>query len=198
MRFYQQEFKNTLEYIASIRTKAESYGICRIVPPSSWRPPCLLKEKNIFENSKFTARIQQLDKLQNRVSKFKRNRYTTRTKRQKLLQEADNSNENTIEVNQHRYLNNFGRFGFETGPEFTLKSFQKYADEFKDQYFQTDADVNMTCGRLEPSVRNIEGEYWRIVERPTEEIEVLNWIIQFSKNICTLVLLLLCTIYCSK
>lgn len=27
-------------------------------------------------------------------------------------------------------------FGFEPGPRFTLKEFQKYADDFKNQYFR--------------------------------------------------------------
>lgn len=70
-------------------------------------------------------------------------------------------------------------FGFEPGPEFTLDAFQKYADDFRAQYFSkngnaTDLRGNMTISQelREPSVENIEGEYWRIVEKPTEEIEV--------------------------
>ena len=58
-----QEFKDTLKYIESIRSTAEPYGICRIVPPPSWKPPCLLKEKNIWECSKFCTRVQKVDKL---------------------------------------------------------------------------------------------------------------------------------------
>nr|XP_028945771.1 putative lysine-specific demethylase JMJ16 [Malus domestica] len=64
----EEEFKDTLKYIASIRAKAEPYGICRIVPPSSWRPPCPLKEKPIWSASKFSTRVQRVDKLQNRDS----------------------------------------------------------------------------------------------------------------------------------
>ena len=56
----------------------------------------------------------------------------------------------------------------------TLESFQKYADDFKEQYyFHTNADFDVISGQQEPSVENIDGEYWRIVEKPTEEIEVL-------------------------
>jgi hypothetical protein len=59
------------------------------------------------------------------------------------------------------------RFGFEPGPEFTLRTFKKYADDFSEQYFKKEVS-----GDSLPSVEDIEGEYWRIVERPTEEIEV--------------------------
>ncbi|KAI3768119.1 hypothetical protein L2E82_18551 [Cichorium intybus] len=38
----EKEFKDTLKYISSIREKVEGYVICRIVPPSSWKPPCPL------------------------------------------------------------------------------------------------------------------------------------------------------------
>ncbi|PQP94723.1 putative lysine-specific demethylase JMJ16 [Prunus yedoensis var. nudiflora] len=72
------------------------------------------------------------------------------------------------------------RFGFEPGPEFTLETFERYADDFKTQYFSKNEHITDIGGNLsklkegwEPSVENIEGEYWRMVERPTEEIEVL-------------------------
>ncbi|KAK8576088.1 hypothetical protein V6N13_090567 [Hibiscus sabdariffa] len=94
----------------------EQFGICRIVPPSSWKPPCPLEEKNIWENSRFATRVQRVDKLQNRE-----------------------------------------RFGFEPGPKFTLDKFQKYADDFKVQYFR----------RMENDV-DMKG----IVEKATEEIEL--------------------------
>lgn len=71
-------------------------------------------------------------------------------------------------------------FGFEPGPELTLNTFQKYADFFKAQYFSrngnelgdTGGNTAVLQEQWEPSVENIEGEYWRIVERATEEIEV--------------------------
>ena len=69
-------------------------------------------------------------------------------------------------------------FGFEPGPEFTLDAFQRYADDFKAQYFRSDNCTESGVERVgsnekwEPSVEAIEGEYWRVVEKPTEEIEV--------------------------
>ncbi|CAL1361442.1 unnamed protein product [Linum trigynum] len=40
-----EDFEDTLGYISKIHAKAEPFGICRIVPPACWRPPCHLKEK---------------------------------------------------------------------------------------------------------------------------------------------------------
>lgn len=73
------------------------------------------------------------------------------------------------------------RFGFEPGSEFTLDAFQKYADDFKAQYFCKSINSSDSGGNgsmlqghdWKPSVENIEGEYWRMVEKPTEEIEVI-------------------------
>ncbi|CAM0953455.1 unnamed protein product [Alopecurus aequalis] len=160
----EEEFKDTLKYIESIRPTAEPYGICRIVPPSSWKPPCLLKEKSTWENSKFSTRVQKVDKLQNRTSSKKSRRGGAMKKRRKLSEpEESNLNHSQMGVQQ-----NPERFGFEPGPELTLQNFQKYAEYFSEQYFRKDASMNSP-----PSVEDIEGEYWRIVESPTEEIEVI-------------------------
>lgn len=131
-----QEFKDTIRYISSIRPQAENFGICRIVPPPSWNPPCHLKNSHFWEKSNFSTRIQRLDKLQNP-----------------------------------------GRFGFEPGPKFTIKKFLEYADKFKRQYFLSEetgssSDPDNLPKQGEPSLVDIEGEYWRIVENLTEEIEV--------------------------
>nr|CAB3451444.1 unnamed protein product [Digitaria exilis] len=161
----EEEFKDTLKYIESIRSTAEPYGICRIVPPPSWKPSCLLKEKNIWECSKFPTRVQKVDKLQNRKSSKKSRRGGMMKKRRKLSDPEDIGN---VNHNQTVMQQNQERFGFEPGPEFTLQTFKKYADDFSDQYFNKD-----TFGESVPSVEDIEGEYWRVVERPTEEIEVI-------------------------
>lgn len=70
-------------------------------------------------------------------------------------------------------------FGFKPGPEFTLDAFQRYADDFKAQYFRdlattrgTQADTTDILDKSEPPIEIIEGEYWRVVEKPTDEIEV--------------------------
>lgn len=73
-------------------------------------------------------------------------------------------------------------FEFESGPKFKLKSFKNYADHFKRQYFVKEDQITASNSNSdamqmlsEPSIPDIEGEYWRIIENPTEEIEVFLW-----------------------
>lgn len=180
----EEEFGDTLKYIATIRPRAEQYGICRIVPPPSWKPPCPLKEKSIWEESKFATRVQRVDKLQNRHSMRKISiiQSQMRKKRRKCTKNGvDCGNGNGINLCHGDSSSSQGDwFGFEPGPEFTLDTFQKYAEEFKTQYFTSNRNMNVLensqppfQGHFEPSLDNIEGEYWRMVENPTEEIEVL-------------------------
>ncbi|XP_042486913.1 lysine-specific demethylase JMJ18-like [Macadamia integrifolia] len=179
----EEEFKDTLKYIASIRPRAEPYGICRIVPPPSWKPPCPLKDKNLWEGSKFATRIQRVDKLQNRgsVKRMSRISYHMKRKRRRCMKMGVDSgivNGDSMGPEKTGCYEGEG-FGFEPGPQFTLEAFQKYADDFKGQYFRKH-DIDTGSGtdqsmlqKQEPLVEDIEGEYWRMVEKPTEEIEVL-------------------------
>lgn len=178
-----QEFRDTLGYIASIRSKAEKYGICRIIPPPSWKPPCPLKDKNIWEHLKFSTRVQQVDKLQNRepLRKRSRNRSQRKRKRRKRLRFGMTrrcGNCITTETNDYS-SDTEEKFGFQSGSDFTLQSFKLYAEDFKDQYFgMRDVEDSESCcmgesgKRWQPSVEEIEGEYWRIVENPSDEVEV--------------------------
>ncbi|GER34913.1 transcription factor jumonji (jmj) family protein [Striga asiatica] len=177
----KEEFEDTLKYISSIRPEAEKYGICRIVPPPSWKPPFRLKERDVWETSKFASRVQRIDKLQNRESMkkiFKVNHEKEKKRRRYQNSGVKNrtGGKEADEVGVCEAVN----FGFEPGPDFTLDGFQKYADEFMAQYFRN-SDSNSNLGgngsvldkQWQPSIEDIEGEYWRIVEKPTEEIEVL-------------------------
>ncbi|XP_074311385.1 putative lysine-specific demethylase JMJ16 [Silene latifolia] len=162
----EEEFKDTIRYIEKIRPKAEQYGICRIIPPASWKPPCRLKEKELWEMSKFTTRVQKVDKLQNRDASKKLLKGHMRKKRRRCSRmgmECAPGGGKTSEPGETE-------FGFEPGPDFTLDEFQRYADDFKAQFF---GNENCADEKLEPSLEAIEGEYWRVVEKPTEEIEVL-------------------------
>lgn len=167
-----QEFQDTIGYIASIRPKAEAYGICRIIPPSSWSPPCPLQEKNVWE-CKFSTRIQQIDVLQNREPmKKKRQRKRRRRGQSKArsVRRCPGSESNISDSEE--------KFGFQSGPDFTLKEFQIFSDEFKERYFGVKnakegiSDRSGQENERKPSIEDIEGEYWRIVEKSTDEVEV--------------------------
>ncbi|KAJ8459667.1 hypothetical protein OPV22_032593 [Ensete ventricosum] len=178
----EEEFVDTLGYIASIREKAEKYGICRIIPPSSWSPPCPLKEENFWQCAKFSTRIQEVDKLQNRepVRKKSRNRCHKRGRRRKRLRFGMTRRRNASaasETNDCVGSDTDEKFGFQSGSDYTLETFKKYADEYKRRYFgvkgatgSIDFQDDNCEKRLEPSVEDIEGEYWWIVEDPTDEV----------------------------
>ncbi|PPD68596.1 hypothetical protein GOBAR_DD34518 [Gossypium barbadense] len=171
-----EEFEDTLAYIEKIRAEAQSFGICRIVPPPSWTPPCPLKEKDIWEHAKFSTRIQQVDLLQNREPMRKKNRSRKRKRRRHsrmgaTRRRANSSSESVVTSETDE------KFGFNSGSDFTLEEFQRYADEFKEMYFQRDCSEDLEssmieCRQWEPSWEDIEGEYWRIVEQPKDEVEV--------------------------
>lgn len=154
------------------------YGICRIVPPPSWVPPCPLKENNIWERSKFTTRIQRIDKLQNRDSMRKTSKVSNdKRKKRKCLRRGVGQGNGIQDI---KVPDEASQFGFEPGPDFTLDEFQKYDDDFKAQYFRKNCISSNSGGnettheeQWHPTIQDIEGEYWRMVEKPTEEIEVL-------------------------
>ncbi|KAJ8938788.1 hypothetical protein NQ318_010316 [Aromia moschata] len=56
-----QEFQDPLEYIERIRHKAEQFGICRIVPPNSFKPEC-----KVTDDMRFTAYNQYVHKMLHR------------------------------------------------------------------------------------------------------------------------------------
>ncbi|MQL97854.1 hypothetical protein Taro_030551 [Colocasia esculenta] len=179
----EEEFKDTLGYIESIRQKAEQYGICRIVPPPSWKPPCRLKENSIWHSVKFTTRIQQVEKLQNREPMKKRSRSGCHRKRKRRRglrfgMTRRRTVSDSSEANDCGASDTDEKFGFQSGSDFTLEAFGKYADAFKEKYFGAKTvDGKLTsCGygseRWKPSVEEIEGEYWRIVEKSSKEVEV--------------------------
>ncbi|KAI3449785.1 hypothetical protein Pfo_006450 [Paulownia fortunei] len=183
----EEEFKDTLKYIAKIRPRAENYGICRIVPPPSWRPPCLLEDQKTWEASKFSTQVQKIDGLQNMYLKkiLSRLHEKMETKMAKVATTVELESCNGGVADSEEAKSIAVTSVFEYGPEFTLKSFKKYADDFKTQYFcengkVIDPDISVIAVQDQrgPLIARIEGEYWRIIENPSEEIEVLcgtNW-----------------------
>jgi [histone H3]-trimethyl-L-lysine4 demethylase len=61
-----EQFADPLRFIASIREEAEPFGLCRIIPPDDWQPPCTIDRKAF----KFPTRIQCVHELQERSSTF--------------------------------------------------------------------------------------------------------------------------------
>lgn len=54
----EKEFQDPLEYIEKVRSHAERYGICKIVPPANFRPEC-----KIADEMRFTAYNQYVGKM---------------------------------------------------------------------------------------------------------------------------------------
>lgn len=168
----EEEFKDMLKYIATIRARAEQYGICRIVPPPSWKPPCLIKEYPIWKRSTFSTHIQRIDGLRNQSSPSKMVGFyeSTKKKRRRILRVGlDSGSTSSPGETGHSYVKGFEP---EPGREFTLENFKRYAADFKSQYFRK-SEVTGRQEKWVPSLENIEAEYKRITENPTEEIEVL-------------------------
>lgn len=57
----EEDFKDPLEYIEQLTPLAQSFGICRIVPPSSFKPEC-----KVSDEMRFTAYNQYIHKLMER------------------------------------------------------------------------------------------------------------------------------------
>ena len=57
----QSEFKDPIKYIQAIRKIAEPFGMCKIIPPASFKPEC-----NVDDDMRFTAYNQYVHKLMNR------------------------------------------------------------------------------------------------------------------------------------
>lgn len=57
-----EEFKDPLEFIYKIRPEAETFGICKIVPPEGWKPPFALD----VDSFSFPTKTQAIHQLQAR------------------------------------------------------------------------------------------------------------------------------------
>lgn len=148
------------------------YGICRISPPPSWKPPSLIEENSKWKSSLFAPHIQRIDGLRRQYSQSKMDGSDESTKKKRKISRVglDYGFESTSSLGETGQ-SDVNRFESEPGPEFTLDSFKQYADDLKRQYFRKSEAMD-DQEQWEPSVENIEAEYKRILENPTEEIEV--------------------------
>ncbi len=53
-----REFQDPLVYLDSVRERAESSGLCRVLPPPDWRPECKLND-----DMRFVTQVQHIHKL---------------------------------------------------------------------------------------------------------------------------------------
>ncbi|XP_036421874.1 protein Jumonji isoform X1 [Colossoma macropomum] len=53
-----REFQDPLLYLDSVRERVESCGLCRVLPPSDWRPECKLNDE-----MRFVTQVQRIHKL---------------------------------------------------------------------------------------------------------------------------------------
>ena len=60
----EKDFKDPMKYIARIRKEAEPFGICKIIPPQSFKPEC-----NVNDDMRFTPYNQYIHKLMHRWGK---------------------------------------------------------------------------------------------------------------------------------
>uniref|UniRef100_A0A2C9L6C9 JmjC domain-containing protein n=1 Tax=Biomphalaria glabrata TaxID=6526 RepID=A0A2C9L6C9_BIOGL len=58
----EAEFMNPLTFISKIQPIAEPYGMCRIIPPASWK----LDSNKISDDVRFTPQVQQIHRLHKR------------------------------------------------------------------------------------------------------------------------------------
>ncbi|EOA28665.1 hypothetical protein CARUB_v10024888mg, partial [Capsella rubella] len=170
-----EEFEDPISYIEKIRPRAERYGVCVIKPPRNWTPPCRVKEKSLWEGTKFPTRIQVVDLLQNRepmnkktkASGSKRKRGRDPSKKRSLPLSGPGSTSASASSSREDE-----KFGFKSGSDFSLAEFEKYDRNFKDAYFNRKGKGKAGDTEMAPSLKEIEGEYWRIIEKPTDEVEV--------------------------
>jgi hypothetical protein len=57
-----EEFADPCAYIAKISPAASAYGICRVIPPPNWNPPCSLAAR-MASTTKYKTRLQAVHSL---------------------------------------------------------------------------------------------------------------------------------------
>ncbi|CDY07685.1 BnaA03g18260D [Brassica napus] len=154
----EKEYNDTLSYIASLRDISEPHGICCVVPPPSWDPPCLLGERKIWEGSRFFTQVQIFDGVQTEDPKIKKET------------DADSDDDDTF----HKVK--FCRT--ELGNEYTLETFKNFADSYLESHFRVKEKVLASMYSSPsvdawPTVADVEKEFRKLLENPFVELGVL-------------------------
>lgn len=153
-----QEYNDTLSYIASLRDISEPHGICCVVPPPSWDPPCLLGERKIWEGSRFFTQVQIFDGVQTEDPKIKKET------------DADSDDDDTF------HKAKFCRT--ELGNEYTLETFKNFADSYLESHFRVKEKVLASMYSSPsvdawPTVADVEKEFRKLLVNPFVELGVI-------------------------
>ncbi|KAF3549433.1 hypothetical protein DY000_02002137 [Brassica cretica] len=145
----EKEFNDILSYIASLRDISEPHGICCVVPPPSWDPPCLLGERKIWEGSRFFTQVQIFDGV--------------RTDDPTIKKEADADSDDDDTFHKVKFCRT------ELGNEYTLEIFKNFADSYLESHFRLKEKVKDAW----PTVADVEKEFRKLLENPFVELGVL-------------------------
>lgn len=155
----EEEFNDTLSYISSLRDISEPHGICCVVPPPSWDPPCLLGERKTWEGSRFFTQVQIFDGV--------------RTDDPKIKKEPDaDSDEDDDTFDKVKFCRT------EFGHEYTLETFKNFADSYLERHFRVKEKVLASMYSSPsvdawPTVADVEKEFRKLLENPLVELGVL-------------------------
>lgn len=178
-----EEFIDPVAYITKIMPEAEQYGIAHIVPPLSFQPPfALLKgtDGNSIDSFKFALKKQPTSRLCYRKGTSSFGNGNSAGTRYGGTSTTTNT---TIHNNTSTTTHAADFFGFQTTEQqYTLPAFAAYADWAKQLHFSAPAPTNAgtssapalrppslprhTEPAVEPSIEDIESEFWRIVHSP--------------------------------
>lgn len=189
-----EEFTDPLAYIEKIKPEGEKAGICCIVPPPGWAPPFALEKGTngmSAESFRFLIRRQLTSHLCMRLPNTSRRRKAAAAGRYGAGKVSSGANVDGAplpeDVEENGKEEEVGEFGFHTlDRTHTLKSFASSADWIKSLHFgdpQPTADPGVAAERSskrrklgsytgpEPTVEEIEGEFWRVIEAPDDVVE---------------------------
>lgn len=189
-----EEFKNPITYIESIRPIAEKFGICKIIPPDEYEIECVLSLRSF----KFKTKIQNIHQLQKRDPSLKRKESPSFTPgivtRKRKIEEKESPSKCAWTNEQEQ---NFGYQYSQT--EFSLSTFSKMAEQFEHNYFDKQKKQPSKISVLpknalrklarqggktrilgqnyflkgkDPSLEDIELEYWKIIESGLDPVSV--------------------------
>eukprot|EP00891_Asterochloris_glomerata_P005677 jgi/Astpho2/5677/Aster-02919 len=191
-----EQFTDPMAYINSIRPEAEKAGMACIVPPEGWAPPFALEKGtngHSMESFRFLIRKQLTSRLCMRLPNTSRNRKQQASGRYGAGKHSAGADVDGTPVAMEEVQENGveddedGDFGFHTmDRSHTLKSFAAYADWAKALHFSDPPPgqrpslnaqplkrrkISSYSGP-EPTVEEIEAEFWRIVEVADDALDI--------------------------